>query len=189
MTRIIAGRARGRRLAVPAGTARPTTDRVREALFASLDHMLGGFTGLHVLDLYAGSGALGLEAASRGAEVAVLVERDRRTAAVARANAEVVGSPGVRIVALPVATFLAGPAGPYDLVLADPPYAMHAAEVEQMLSQLLNGWLAPLGVVVVERPTRGGEFQWAEGLVAQRQTTYGETTLWYGQWAPEGEDP
>ena len=189
MTRIIAGTARGRRITVPAGTARPTTDRVREALFASLDHMLGGFSGLHVLDLYAGSGALGLEAASRGAEVAVLVERDRRTSAVARANAELVGAPGVRVVAAPVTRFLAGRPEHYHLVLADPPYAVDAGEVEQMLGQLVHGWLALRAVVVVERPTRGGQFRWPEGLVAQRQTAYGETTLWYGQCAPEGEDP
>lgn len=189
MTRIIAGAARGRRLCVPPGMARPTTDRVREALFASLDHVLGGFPGLRVLDLYAGSGALGLEAASRGAARAVLVERDRRTAVGARANAMTVGMPGVQVVAAPVTGYLAGRAEPFDLVLADPPYAMAAAEVGQVLAALVRGWLAPNAVVVVERPTRNGGFTWPEGLVAQRQTTYGETTLWYGRVAPEGEDP
>jgi 16S rRNA G966 N2-methylase RsmD len=76
-----------------------------------------------------------------------------------------------------------------DLVLADPPYAMPEAEVQAMLGELTGGWLAPGAVVVVERPTRGGGISWPEGLVAQRQSAYGETTLWYGRTAPEGEDP
>ena len=189
MTRIIAGAARGRRLAVPSGGARPTTDRVRESLFASLDHLLGGFVGAHVLDLFAGSGALGLEAASRGAAVVVLVERDRPSAAVARANAEVVAVPGIRVVAASVQAHLAGPPEPFDLVLADPPYATAAPEVEACLATLTRGWLAPDALVVVERATRGGSFSWPPGLVAVRQRAYGATTLWYGQAASDGEDP
>jgi 16S rRNA (guanine966-N2)-methyltransferase len=189
VTRIIAGTARGRRLAVPTGGARPTTDRVREAMFASLDHLLGGFGGARVLDLFAGSGALGLEAASRGAAVVVLVERDRPSAAVARSNAEVVGVPGVRVVPASVTAHLAGPPEPFDLVLADPPYPVDADEVEAFLSALTGGWLAPDAVVMVERATRGGEFRWPPGLVALRQRSYGATTLWYGQCASDGEDP
>ncbi|MGB7983099.1 MAG: 16S rRNA (guanine(966)-N(2))-methyltransferase RsmD [Candidatus Nanopelagicales bacterium] len=189
MTRIIAGLARGRRIAVPAGPARPTADRVREAMFASLDHALGGFVGTRVLDLFAGSGALGLEAASRGATSVVLVERDRTAAAVARANAATVGVPGVQVLAKSVTAFLAGSAQPVDLVLADPPYAMTASEVEAFLAQLTGGWLAPGAVLMVERATRGGEISWPSGLVALRQSTYGSTCLWYGQGAPEGEDP
>jgi len=189
MTRIIAGAARGRRIAVPGRGARPTTDRVRESMFASLDHMLGGFAGARVLDLFAGSGALGLEAASRGATAVVLVERDRASAGVARANAQVVGVAGVRVVPASVTTHLAGEAEPYDLVLADPPYSMDAAEVEAFLTMLTRGWLTPDAVVLVERPTRGGQFIWPPGLVALRQRAYGGTTLWYGQCASEGEDP
>jgi 16S rRNA (guanine966-N2)-methyltransferase len=193
VTRIIAGTARGRRLEVPPGGARPTTDRVREALFASLDHLLGGFAGARVLDLYAGSGALGLEAVSRGASSAVLVERDRPSAAVARRNAAVVRQGEVRVVATTVGAFLAqDPAvggAPFDLVLADPPYAMGAAELEQVLAALVRGWLADGAVVVVERPTRGGTFAWPGGLRGLRESRYGSTTLWYGLTAPEGEDP
>ncbi len=189
VTRIIAGIARGRRIAVPAGAARPTTDRVREAMFASLDHALGGFGGTRVLDLFAGSGALGLEAASRGATDVVLVERDRAAAGVARANAATVGVPGVQVVARSVAAFLAGSPRAADLVLADPPYGMPAAEVESFLALLVGGWLAPAGVVMVERPARDGQFSWPTGLVASRDSTYGSTRLWYGQCAPEGEDP
>ena len=156
-------------------------------MFASLDHALGGFIGARVLDLFAGSGALGLEAASRGAAVVVLVERDRPTAAVARANAEVVGIRGVRVVAASVASHLAGEPEPFDLVLADPPYTLSAVEVEAFLTALTRGWLAPDAVVMVERATRGGEFSWPPGLVALRQRAYGATTLWYGQSASDGE--
>lgn len=158
-------------------------------MFASLDHQLGGFLGARVLDLFAGSGALGLEAASRGAAVVVLVERDRPSAAVARANAEVVAARGIRVVAASVTAHLAGPPEPFDLVLADPPYATAAPEVEAFLATLTQGWLAPDAVVMVERATRGGEFSWPPGLVALRQRAYGATTLWYGQPASDGEDP
>ncbi len=188
MPRIISGVARGRRIAVPAGAARPTTDRVREAMFASLDHVLGGFAGTHVLDLFAGSGALGLEAASRGATQVVLVERDRAAAAVARANATTVGVPGVQVITRSVQAFLAGPAQPVDLVLADPPYAMPADEVEAFLARLTAGWLAPGGLVLVERAARGGQFRWPAGLSALRESSYGSTCLWYGRGAPDGED-
>lgn len=189
MTRIIAGSARGRRLKVPPGDTRPTTDRVRESMFSVLEHLLGGLGGLRVLDLYAGSGALGLEAASRGAASVVLVERSRVTADVARANAAAVGLAGVRVVAAPVSTFLAGRPSPHELVLADPPYELPAPELEAVLGRLAAGWIAPAGVVLVERATKGGEFTWPEGLVALRRTSYGGTTLWYGQRAAEGEDP
>ena len=190
MTRIIAGSARGRRIRVPAGGTRPTTDRVRESLFASLDHLLGGFSGMRVLDLYAGSGALGLEAVSRGADRAVLVEKDRSTAAIARANAATVGlADRVQVQAGSVRSHLAGPAEPFDLVLADPPYAIPAADLAQALAALTRDWLAPGAVIVVERPTRGGDITWPDGIVALRQVRYGGTTLWYGRAAPEGEDP
>lgn len=188
MTRIIAGAARGRRLAVPRSGTRPTADRVREALFGSLDHLLGGFAGARVLDLYAGSGALGLEAVSRGASRAVLVERDRRTAAIARENARVVGSERVEVVVAPVSTFLGRPPEPFGLVLADPPYALSGDEVDGMLQRLLAGWLAPAAVVVVERARAGTDLAWPSGLRAVREASYGGSTLWYGQRAPEGED-
>ena len=182
MTRIVAGTARGRRLRVPKGEAtRPTTDRVREALFASLDHLLGGFAGRRVLDLFAGSGALGLEAASRGADEVVLVERDRAAAAVIRQNAATVAAPGVRVVATAVAGYLARPPEPFDLVLADPPYATAGTEVATILARLAEGWLAPGAVIVVERATRDGELDWPSEYESMRHSTYGETTLWYGR--------
>jgi 16S rRNA (guanine966-N2)-methyltransferase len=188
VTRIIAGTARGRRLRVPASGTRPTADRVREAMFASLDHLLGGLSGLHVLDLYAGSGALGLEAVSRGAARAVLVESDRRTAAIARQNAQVVAAGRVEVVTARVGAYLAASPVPFDLVLADPPYAVTDAQVDELVARLAAGWLAPGGVVVVERARAGPGPSWPTGLRLVREATYGGTSLWYGQRASEGED-
>lgn len=188
MSRIISGAARGRHLKVPPSGTRPTTDRVRESLFAALEHLIGGFAGKRVLDLYAGSGALGLEAASRGAKVAVLVERDRRTAAITRQNADVVGVAGVQVVPAPVSVFLAGEPASFDVVLADPPYDLPAAHLEAVLERLCAGWLAGDAIVVVERATQGGQFHWPTGIVPLQHRTYGGTTLWYGRCALDDQD-
>lgn len=168
----------GRRLAVPPSGTRPTSDRVREALFSALAHD-PGLDGVAVLDLCAGSGALGLEALSRGAEHVLLVECDKRAVAVLRRNVVAVGLPGAEVRHAPVAAVLAAPADrPYDVLLADPPYAMPDAEVAGWLTDAhAHGWLAPEAVVVVERPTRGGPFPWPAPLQATRERRYGETTL------------
>jgi len=179
VTRIVAGTAGGRRLKVPPGdTTRPTSDRVREALFSALD-AAGAVHGARVLDLYAGSGALGLEAASRGAREVVLVEAARSAAATASANVRTLGLPGVRVVVERVERFVAGPGagGPWDLVLLDPPYA----EQDDVLGGVLAALpplLAPGAAVVVERSTRSGEPTWPPGLAPVRRKAYGETTLW-----------
>jgi 16S rRNA (guanine966-N2)-methyltransferase len=183
VTRIVAGAARGRRLKVPSGSGtRPTSDRVREALFSSLESMSGSLHGLRVLDLFAGSGALGLEAISRGAGYAMLVESDVSAVRMIRANVAAVGLGDVDVRAAPVGRVLASsPDKPFDLVLADPPYAMGASEITGLLSALEAGWLAPDAVVVVERPARGEPVTWPAGLVAVRDRRYGETRLWYGR--------
>ncbi len=183
MTRIIAGAARGRRLLTPAGSrTRPTSDRVREALFSALESELGAFAGLRVLDLYAGSGALGLEALSRGAAHVLLVETDVRAVRTIRSNVATVGLPGAQVVQSSVGHALAAaPSLPYDLVVADPPYAMPGDEIEPVLDQLTKGWLAPQAVVVVERSTRDAPLRWPAGLTALRIRRYGETMLWYGR--------
>src|SRR3954467_3661847 len=143
MTRLIAGAAGGRRLTVPPAGVRPTGDRAREALFNSLGSLLD-VDGARVLDLYAGSGALGLEALSRGAAEVVLVESGPRVLPVLRANVAAVDLPGARVVAGSVPTGVAGPApAAFDLVLADPPYAVPAEEVLGVLRALAGrGWLA-----------------------------------------------
>ncbi len=178
VTRIVAGVAGGRRLAVPPSGTRPTSDRVREALFSALAHD-PGLDGAAVLDLCAGSGALGLEALSRGAAHVLLVESDRRAAAVLRRNVAAVGIPGAQVRATTAAAVLATPADrSYDVLLADPPYALPDTEVAAWLvAAAAHGWLAPDATAVVERPTRGGPFPWPAPLEAVRERRYGETTL------------
>lgn len=195
MTRIVGGAAGGRRLAVPAGQGtRPTSDRAREALFSALEAMFsrsGGLRGLRVLDLYAGSGAVGLEALSRGAARAVLVESDAKAVRVLRDNVAALGLAGAQVIPRPVTVALADAAtDPFDLVFADPPYALPAPELAALLAGAgERGWLAPEGVVVVERATRGGAFPWPPGLVADRDRRYGEATLWYARVGPISADP
>lgn len=189
MPRIVAGSARGRRIATPPGDGtRPTSDRVREALFARLAH-LGALQDAAVLDLYAGSGALGLEALSRGARSALLVERDARAAAVIRRNVADLDLPAL-VRNLSVASTLAGPVPhPMHLVLIDPPYAVPEAEVEQLLSVLVggssdgDGWLEIEAVVVLERSSRSAAPIWPAQLRPLESRGYGETTLWYAEYS------
>ena len=183
MTRIIGGTAGGRRLETPRGQlTRPTSDRVREALFSAIESRCGSLDGLRFLDLYAGSGAVGLEAWSRGAGVVTLVEQDRRTASLISRNAATLGFARAHVVGAPVATALqTSPAAPYDLVFSDPPYPMPDAEVAANLAALVsNDWLVPDALVVVERPSKRSEVVWPEGIEGERTKRYGETSLWYG---------
>ncbi len=181
MTRIIAGAARGRRLQVPPTGTRPTTDRVREAMFSTLVAKCGGFAGLRVLDLFAGSGALGLEALSRGADAVVLVESAKAVVRVLQRNVDTVGLPGATVAAVPVQRYLADrPDSAFDVVLADPPYAMTEEAVSEFLGQLVHGWLRPDALVTLERP-RGQQVQWPPPLAAVDERRYGDTVLWYGR--------
>jgi 16S rRNA (guanine966-N2)-methyltransferase len=182
VTRIVGGAAGGRRIAVPPGSGtRPTADRVREALFSSLESEFGSFDGLAVLDLYAGSGAIGLEALSRGAARVVLVESDRRAAEVISANVRAVGMPGVTVLTRPVEKVAAGESPAlFDLVYADPPYKLETGELQDVLTELAaNGWLADDAVVVVERGKRE-PWEWPAGFAVLRDRKYGEARLWYG---------
>lgn len=180
--RIIAGRDGGRALRGLSGRAtRPTSDRVKEALFSRLDHE-DRLEGARVADLYAGSGALGLEAASRGAAHVLLVDAAAPAVAACRANVKALTSGDVvQVRAGKVATVLAeAPTQPYDLVLADPPYDVPTAEVDAVLRALVDrGWLAADALVVVERSTRTDPPAAPPGLSADGQRRYGETTLWF----------
>jgi 16S rRNA (guanine966-N2)-methyltransferase len=185
MTRIVAGALGGRRLTAPSGAqTRPTSDRVREALFSALES-LTDVNQARFADLYAGSGAVGLEAYSRGAQHVLLVESDPKAARVVRGNiAALDAAPAVRLAVGSVSRVLAeGPDGhPYDIVFADPPYAVPDEEISAMLAALVDGgWLAAHAVVVVERSSRGAEPAWPRGVTAARTRRYGETTLWYGR--------
>lgn len=176
MTRIIAGAWGGRRLVTPAGSGtRPTSDRVREALFSSLRSELGSLDGLRVLDLFAGSGALGLEAASRGASHVDLVESAKGAAAAIARNIADLGADAT-LHRTSAERFVATDRGPYDLVFVDPPYASEVGLVLSGLARLLDAD----GLVVVERSTRDA-FVWPDGLEGVRDKSYGETRLYYGR--------
>ncbi|MYS14812.1 16S rRNA (guanine(966)-N(2))-methyltransferase RsmD [Streptomyces sp. SID4982] len=193
MTRVIAGTAGGRRLSVPPGTGtRPTSDRAREALFSTWQSLLGTpLDGERVLDLYAGSGAVGLEALSRGAAHALLVEADARAARTVRDNVRSLGLPGAEVRAGKAEQVIrtAPPAEPYGLVFLDPPYAVSDDDLREILLTLRSGgWLTGEALVTVERSTRGGEFRWPEGFEPLRSRRYGEGTFWYGRAASTCED-
>jgi 16S rRNA (guanine966-N2)-methyltransferase len=183
VTRIIAGGARGIRLSVPAQGTRPTSDRVRESLFAGVE-ALGILDGARALDLYAGSGAHGLEALSRGAASVDLVERARPAAAVARENAarveKALGRGGARVHAAAVDAFLRTAAGAYDVVLLDPPYDLGDDELAATLA-LVAARLAPDALVVVERSSRSPEPSWPDGVERTRERVYGDTAVWWAE--------
>ena len=192
MTRIISGLAGGRRIHTSMGSStRPTSDRVREALFSRLEH-LDVVHGANVLDLYAGSGALGLEAASRGAASVLLVESDRAAAAVVRKNIAELGLPGVSVRADTVErALLFGPASEEvscDLVLLDPPYEVTEDALADVLMLLVaHGWLSEDALVVVERSARSPEPRWPRGLDGAGERRYGDTKMWFADFAgPRG---
>ncbi|MFJ1971605.1 16S rRNA (guanine(966)-N(2))-methyltransferase RsmD [Streptomyces sp. NPDC087903] len=192
MTRVIAGAAGGRRLSVPPGNGtRPTSDRAREGLFSTWQSLLGGpLDGERVLDLYAGSGAVGLEALSRGAGHTLLVEADARAVRTVRENVKSLGLPGAEVRAGKARQIIQEPPPqPYDLVFLDPPYAVTDDDLREILLTLrTEGWLVAGALVTVERSTRGGEFRWPVGFEAIRARRYGEGTFWYGRAASTCED-
>ena len=182
MTRIVAGAAKGRRLVVPARGTRPTSDRAREALFSTLGGLLD-LAGTRMLDLYAGTGAVGLEALSRGAGHVTFVESDRAAAATLRRNVEAVGLPGAQLVTSSVEGYLASRAGaPFDLVYLDPPYALDDAALGAVLGELAAPhWLVAGAVVVVERSAHADEPRWPDVIESVKQRRYGAGVLWYGR--------
>ncbi len=175
MTRLIGGTAGGRRIAVPPTGTRPTSDRVREALFSLLEAR-GAIEDAQVLDLFAGSGALGIEALSRGASTAVLVERDPRACAVIQSNARAAGVHGALVRRAAVVAFLKRTPTPVELVFVDPPYTDPAAGVDEVLA-LLPSWLAPDGLVVLERDVRSDAPAWPASFDPEERRVYGETVL------------
>lgn len=186
VTRIIAGAAGGTPLAaVPGSLTRPTTDRVKEALFSRLD-AFDVIAGARVLDLYAGSGALGVESGSRGARSVDLVESEAKASAVCQRNADlingVLGSKTVTVHRSRVEPFLdrAAEAAAWDLVFLDPPYPLEDGTLSAVL-QKLAAHLGPGAVVVVERSSRSPEPQWPDGMTRFAEKKYGETRLWFAE--------
>lgn len=184
MTRIISGFAGSLRLTVPPAGTRPTSDRVREAIFSTLDAR-GALPGANVLDLYAGSGALGLEAASRGAARVTLVDRAAAAYRAATANAARVrtaaprgAAPDIVVSGQPVQSFLGAATASWDVVFLDPPYHLGEAELARNLEALIPR-LAADAVVIVERSARDREPGWPDRLDLDRRKDYGETAVYY----------
>jgi 16S rRNA (guanine966-N2)-methyltransferase len=196
VTRIIGGAAGSLTIAVPRSGTRPTSDRVREAIFSALESR-AVLDGSHVLDLFAGSGALGLEALSRGASEVVLVERNAAAAKVARQNAATVSravtggglmrdsAPRVQVAVQAALNWLRGASAltPFEVVFIDPPYDLDETELTETLAALVP-LLAPDAVVLVERSTRSPEPHWPEGITLDRTKPYGETALWWATPTP-----
>ena len=191
VTRIISGIAGGRRLTAPTGAAtRPTSDRVREGIFSRLEHF-GVLGDAIVLDLYAGSGALGLEAVSRGAVSAMLVERDRNAVGAARRNVAELGWAHRVVVRADTVerTLMAGPAGERaTVVFLDPPYDVPSEHVDDVLALLVSHcWLAPDAVVVLERSSRSRPPVWPGGWEEAGDRRYGETQVWWATVPPDDD--
>lgn len=197
MSRIIAGSAKGRRIDMPRGEhTRPTTDRVREALYSALASWFGTaqrpaaeqLAGISVLDLFAGSGAVGLEAASRGASPVVMVEADRPTARVIEHNTTITGLRAAVRHAKAEAVAVA-PGNAFNLVFLDPPYGLSTDEVEGILADLAAAGLAERGLVVVERSSRDRPPRWPAAFGQEWAKRYGETVLYFGALGEaEGEE-
>lgn len=186
MSRIIAGAAGGMPLTgVPGSLTRPTTDRVKEALFSRLD-AFDAIAGARVLDLYAGSGALGVESGSRGAQTVDLVESDAKASGVCQRNADLVngilGRKTVTVHRSKVEPFLdrVPGAAAWDLVFLDPPYPLDEVALAAVLEKLA-AHLAPGAVVVVERSSRSSEPLWPGGMARFAEKKYGETRLWFAE--------
>jgi 16S rRNA (guanine966-N2)-methyltransferase len=184
--RIIAGLAKGRSIDAVATATRPTSDRAREALFSTLASEFGEFDGLHVLDLYSGTGAIALEALSRGAAIVHAVEKDESALKAITKNHEHLSTAGCTGIfhaySMSVHRFLQDkPAQRYHFIYIDPPYDVEDLDVIETLIQLREGgYLDPQALVAVERDSRVKEISWPEGYEEIRQKNYGQATIFYG---------
>ncbi len=188
--RIIAGVAKGRTLSTVSGATRPTSDRAREGLFSSLTSEFGDFLGLHVLDLFAGSGAVGFEALSRGAALVHGVEKESDAIKTITTNSELVAKAGptgkFHLYTMSVQRFVSDPAhDQYHLVYIDPPYDFPSSELEEILRLLAQGnFLKSDAFIAVERRAKGGKFTWPESYEPVRERNYGQATIYYANAAP-----
>ncbi len=190
--RIIAGVARGRVLSSVAGATRPTSDRAREGVFSTILSEFGDFFDLNFLDLFSGSGAMGLEALSRGASIVHVVEKDERACRSISTNAELVlknKTPGIfHLFSMPVHKFLElTPTTTYDIVYLDPPFDLSDEELHHDLVNLrIGGFLTDDSLVAVERADRSGSLEWPKGFQPLRSRKYGEAHIYYGKLAENG---
>jgi 16S rRNA (guanine966-N2)-methyltransferase len=183
--RIIAGVAKGRTLSTVSGATRPTSDRAREGLFSSLTSEFGDFLGLHVLDLFAGSGAVGFEALSRGATLVHGVENESDAIKTITTNSEIVDKARptgkFHLYSMSVERFVSDPAhDQYHLVYIDPPYDLPSSQLEEILRLLAQGnFLKSDAFIAVERRAKGGQFTWPQSYEPVRERNYGQATIYY----------
>lgn len=184
MTRIIGGNFRGRSIKVPVAETRPTSSRVREAIFSSVEHAVSGLNDLRVLDLFSGSGAFGIEAISRGAVEAILIEKDLRAADTLHSNVDNFGIKNARVVIADAFTEVLQKSGrgSFDVVFIDPPYSTEDEAVNSLIANLAkNEWLNEYALIVVERGLKS-RVLWPEFVEELRKKVYGDTSIWYGQY-------
>ena len=185
--RVIAGMAKGRNLISPIGRTRPTSDRAREALFSSLESEFGSFNNLSMLDLYCGSGAVGVEALSRGAAIVTAIDNDEKATNIARQNFEIIeklaGIGTYSVITMSAGKFLDKPADfSYDIVFLDPPYELPNNEIEKNLSSLMsNKYLKPSTVIAIERDSKSRPLTWPTGLSEVKERKYGAATIYYAE--------
>ena len=182
--RIIGGSAKGKNLYSPSERTRPTSDRAREGLFSSLESEFGSISDLKFLDLFSGSGAVGVEALSRGAAFVQSVEQDRSTAQIAEKNFQLVNgvSGTFRVDAERAGKYLSNPAEiQFDIIFLDPPYELQNKEIEKLLRAILkNNYLKSDGIIAVERESKSKEFIWPSPLVGTKVRGYGQGSIYYG---------
>ncbi len=183
--RIIAGSGRGKTLSSPTGDGvRPTSDRAREGLFSSLESEFASIRDLNFLDLFAGSGAVGVEALSRGAALVHAVEADREIAEVAIKNFNLLTEPSRKhkVFQSKAAKFLESefPVH-YDIIFMDPPYDLPNSEVEVILDTIVvKNLLQPRGLIAIERKSKGTPFAWPQSMDLEKIRTYGQGSIFYG---------
>lgn len=185
MTRVIAGQHKGRTLKVPQSVTRPTSSRVREAIFSSVEHSHNGMAGLNVLDLFSGSGALALEAISRGATYALMLEHDPKALAAIKENISTLKIRNARVQGGELFNHLKSdqPENAFDVVFADPPYSLPDEKITLLLEVLAQrGWLAADALIVIERD-KYSDFMWPHNFNDISQRTYGDTVVWYGRYS------
>lgn len=183
--RIIAGLGKGRNLISPKGGTRPTSDRAKEALFSTLESEFGSLNDLHFLDLYCGSGAVGVEALSRGAAVVHAVDKEESATSIARQNFEmlenIAGIGAASIFTMAANRYIETIANSaFDIIFIDPPYDVKNDNVEKILGEITARHLIKFGgVIAVERETKSPKFRWPEGLVPLKEREYGIATIYY----------
>lgn len=190
MTRIVAGQAKGRRLTVPAQGTRPTSDRVREAIFSAIDASLAqdsrSWTDVAVADLFAGSGALGFEAWSRGAAAVTLIESAKGACQILRENRQALKASLVNVECVNVKTWVQRAASPIDVCFLDPPYSVDDADVRALIASLCERpLLNPGALVVVERSATASKSPFGQDFIEVRERSYGDTRVWYGHFPIE----